>query len=388
MAKNKRSTEKKLTRRQRSRRDKDAQVKRTLLWSAIGVGALIILIIGYGLLNEYVIKARTPVAKVGDATITTREFQSRLDYQRTMAQLQLNRYQRDLSTLNPNDPSQQMFYQQYQMIVDNLENQLSPEMEMTFADQLLDQMIEETLIRQEAEERGIIVPDPEVQQEIELMLGYDRNATITETEVLTGTNAPMTKAEFQETYQALKENVLQPTNFSEERYRQLIKTELLRERLIEVLGQDVARVAEQVQLFYLTAGTEEQARELRARLTTSDTVETLREELMADEDDQTTAQTLPWLPKNYLEMQLGPELAEAAFSTPVETATSPILSTDTPMGEDDVYYVVYVMGHEEDRPLREDFVDQAKQEKYLEWLETEKAEKVEKFDWEKALNTS
>jgi hypothetical protein len=388
MAKNKRSTEKKLTRRQRSRRDKDAQVKRTLLWSAIGVGALIILIIGYGLLNEYVIKARTPVAKVGDTTITTREFQSRLDYQRIMAQLQLNQYQRDLSKLNPNDPSQQMFYQQYQMIVDNLENQLSPEMEMTFADQLLDQIIEETLIRQEAEEQGIIVPDPEVQQEIELMLGYDRNATITETEILTGANAPVTKAEFQETYQGLKENVLQPTNFSEERYRQLIKTELLRERLIEVLGQDVARVAEQVQLFYLTAGTEEQARELRARLTTSDTVETLREELMADEDDQTTAQTLPWLPKNYLEMQLGPEIADVAFNTPVETASSPILSTDTPMGENDVYYVIYVMGYEEERPLREDFVSQAKQEKYLEWLEAEKAEKVEKFDWEKALNTS
>jgi hypothetical protein len=58
------------------------------------------------------------------------------------------------------------------------------------------------------------------------------------------------------------------------------------------------------------------------------------------------------------------------------------------MGENDVYYVVYVMGYEEERPLREDFVSQAKQEKYLEWLEAEKAEKVEKLDWEKALNNT
>ncbi len=385
MAKNKKPTEKKLTRRQRSRRDKDAQVKRTLIWIAVAVGALIVLIIGYGLLNEYVIKARTPVAKVGDTTITTKEFQSRLNYQRTMAQLQLSQYQTYLSQLNPNDPSQQMFYQQVQMAADNLENQLSPEMAENFGSQLLDQMIEETLIYQEAQERGIKVPDPEIQQEIELMMGYDRNTTITETETLTGTNAPMTPEEFQETYKNFKENVLQVNNFSEERYRQMIKTELLRDRLVEVLGQDVAEVAEQVEVFYLTAGTEEQARDFRARLTSGETPETLREELTNDEDDQTMAQTLPWLPKNYLEMQLGPEVAEVAFNTPVETASSPILGS-SPMSEEDVYYVVYILGHEEERPLREDFVEQAKQEKYTEWLETEKTAKVEKLDWQKALN--
>ncbi len=382
MAKNKQLTEKKLTRRQRSRREKDTQVKRTLLWSAAAVGGLIVLILGYGLLNEYVIKARKPVAEVGDAVITTKAYQSRLKYQRAMAQLQLNQYQTYLSQLNPNDPSQQMFYQQVQMAADNLESQLSPEMAVNFGSQLLDQMIEESLIRQEAESRGIIVPDPEVQQEIERMMGYDRNTTITETETLTGTNAPMTKAEYEETYQNFKENVLQATNFSEARYRQMIEAELLRGRLIEVLGEEVDETTEQFEIFYLTASTEEQARDLRARLTTGETPETLREALMADEDEQTTAQTLPWLPKRYLEMQLGPEIAEVAINTPVETASSPLLN-DT----EGIYYVVYVLGHEEQRPLSEGLLNQAKQEKYNEWLEAQKTAKVEKFDWEKALNT-
>jgi hypothetical protein len=45
------------------------------------------------------------------------------------------------------------------------------------------------------------------------------------------------------------------------------------------------------------------------------------------------------------------------------------------------------LGHEEQRPLSEGLLNQAKQEKYNEWLEAQKTAKVEKFDWEKALNT-
>jgi hypothetical protein len=252
--------------------------------------------------------------------------------------------------------------------------------------QILDKMIEEELLRKESTTRGLTVSQDEIDRQVESMMGYDRDAvasqdTLTETENITGTVAPMTEDEFKEIYQGFKSNVLDASSFLENDYREMIAADLLRQQLSDILAQDAQSTADQVQVTVLITGTEEAGIALRDQINV-DNVEaaTLLEDLNLDDDDLTSGFTVPWLPIGYLSTQLGADLEKLAFNTPVGRAADPIL------GPGDRYYVIFVDGHEE-RELSEDLLADAQEQKYNEWLTAQKEERSEYLEWEQAVIT-
>lgn len=380
MAKSKESTKKVVTRREVAHKKKDAELRRTLIQISVAVLGVIILIVAYGLVNEYIIKAQAPIVKIGDAEIATRDFQARVRYERSMANVQLVQYQTMLDQLAASgNTGENSFYQQIQYMASSLEQQLAAEYAESFAEQILEQMVEEELIRQEAQKRGLVASTEEIDIRAETMMGYDREAVITDTETLTGTAAPMTKAEYDETYAAFKENVLQINNFSEEQYRRMLETNVLYSKVQEAISSEAETEAEQVEIVYLAAGTEAEAQALKERLENGESATDLTTELLDDDDDLTLGQSFPWLPRGYLSLDLGDEFENAAFDTPVGSASDVI--ADEEMQQ---YYVIYVSGHEV-RELSESFLSQAQQEKYTEWVTAQKAELVEYLDWQKAV---
>jgi hypothetical protein len=280
----------------------------------------------------------------------------------------------------------QSFVQQLQLSAANLERQLSPDMASMLGGQILDKMIEEELLRKESTTRGLTVSQDEIDRQVESMMGYDRDAvasqdTLTETENITGTVAPMTEDEFKEIYQGFKSNVLDASSFLENDYREMIAADLLRQQLSDILAQDAQSTADQVQVTVLITGTEEAGIALRDQINV-DNVEaaTLLEDLNLDDDDLTSGFTVPWLPIGYLSTQLGADLEKLAFNTPVRRAADPIL------GPGDRYYVIFVDGHEE-RELSEDLLADAQEQKYNEWLTAQKEERSEYLEWEQAVIT-
>ncbi|HEX9333778.1 MAG TPA: SurA N-terminal domain-containing protein, partial [Anaerolineales bacterium] len=133
-------------------------------------GILIVVgLLGYGYLKLNFLQLREPVAEVNGVKITTGEWQERVKFQR--AQLlnlynQYGFYQQNFGF----DYSQQM-----QQIVSQLQ---SPE---TIGQQVLDQMGDEILIRQEAQKRGITVSEDEVEKMIQEKLNFFPNGTPTPT---------------------------------------------------------------------------------------------------------------------------------------------------------------------------------------------------------------
>ncbi len=371
----KKSKERKLTRRQLARRERDQQLQRILIWSAVSVAVLVVAVLGYGVVTEFVIKPQKPVARVGDAVITTRAFQARLRYERMMARLEIARYRQQLDQLDPKDEQLSGLVAQLQATIASMENQLSPNLAEVFGGQVLDRMIEEELVLQEAAKRGLTVTEDEIDRRVEQMMGSDREAAKT----VTDTTTIMTEQEYRDLYQAFRENVLGPAKFSEKDYRRMVKADLLIDKLKELLGQEVEDTADQVEVVLLAAGTEEEARALQARLDSGEDVDALVEELNGDDDDKTVGFDLPWLPVGYLDQQWGKDVEKAAFDTPVGQTSSPV------MGSGDRYYVVYVRGHEE-RPLSTILLQQARETKYGEWLSQQRAELVERVDgWEEAV---
>lgn len=371
-----------VNRRQLARREREEQTQRTLIWITAGVLAVILLIVGYGVVTELVIKARQPVARVGEVTIMTRDFQNRLRYEREMRNYELMQYQNYLSQVDPNDEAMASFTQQLQYMISNLQNQLSPEMATTFGEQVLESMIEEELVRQEAGARSIVLTQDEIERQVELSIGYDREATPAPTsEAVTATvEQPMTADEYQDAYSTFKTNILDASRLPEADYRELVAVNLLQKELFTLLTQDVISTAEQVQVTLLVTDTETGARDLRARISAGASVISLTDELNADASDVSYGYELPWIPAGYLSDQLSPEMDYAAFNTPISSTSEPISMTDGS------FYVIYVQGHEV-RELGESFLEEAKQAHYDGWLAEKKAAIVAYLDWEKAVLT-
>ena len=374
---------KKRTRRQIARDLKDQQIEQLITRIAIGVGVVIVLVLGYGLVTELFVKARKPVAQVNDVEIATQDFTARQRYERTLTQFELLQYQNYLNQMGTGDEDTQGFTQQLQMQINNLEQQLSAENTQTFSKDVLDQMVEEELVRQTAEERGLTVSPEEIDLQVEQMMGYDRQAAtnpLTETETITGTSAPMTAEEYQETYSNFKANVLKTNNYSEAQFRDMIKAMILRERLRETMSADIDQEMEHIESTFFVSENLEAAQQLQARLNEEGVEpEALVEELNADDQTSSSGFALPWLPRGALADQFGPEVEMVAFNTPVGQASEPIQG---PNGES--YYILYIKNHEQ-RPLEGQYLDAAIREKYQSWLNTQLEENVDLLEWEKAI---
>ena len=373
MAKEK-STLKTPTRRQVARREKEQKLNRILQWSAIGVVAVILLIIGYGLVTELVIKARRPVARVDDITITTQQFQRRLYYQRLVMRRQLENYQGYLAQIDPTDATMQSLSQQIQSTISSLQSQLSTSTASELGKQVLDYMLEEEAIRKEAQTRNLTVSQDELDQTIEQIVGYDPTAaeTVTDTSTIKS---------FETLYQEYSENYLEPSRLPEQDFRAMVEANLLRDQLLAIMGEDIPQTSDQVDPIFFAVDSEETGLALRERIELGEDPTALVEELNNDESDLTAGYALSWIPAGYLSAQLGPEIEQVTFNTPVGQAAAPTL------GSDGQYYLVYINGHEE-RPVDEATMQQMREDQYSSWLETQKQEQWEYLDWEAAVLTA
>ncbi|MBN1249691.1 MAG: SurA N-terminal domain-containing protein [Anaerolineae bacterium] len=398
-------TDKQLTRRQVARRERERRRQQILTTAAIVVGAIIVVILAYGGITE-ITKARRPVARVGEAAITSNAFRSRQTYERWMTELEIFQYQNYLSQLStepletqtldeeapetegPALPSEttdsnDLLVQQLQLTISQLEQQLSSDFANVYAGQVLDRMIEEELLRQEAEERGLSVTDDELQQQIEISLGYDRDAataSLTDTETLTDTAAAaLTELDYDELYEQFEVNVLQITRYPEKDFREMMRAQVLRSKLQEALAADIDPVQDQVEATLFVVESVEQGEDLQARINEDgEDPAAIVEELNADESDTTAGYELPWLPLAYYSAQFSEDVVGAAFDTAVGQASEPAVDTDESI------YVIYIQGHEE-RELSEDLLAQSEQQTYQTWLTEQKDAKVEYLDWEEAV---
>jgi len=159
--------------------------RKTTRWVTIGfsiIAVVIILLIGYGILYESVIKYNTVVATVDGEKITAREF---IDYVRMNRKLQVDyyRYLYSFASYFASEPSMySYFYSQLESYRSALADPKS------YAKNRLEQMIEERIVAKEAEKRGIQVSEKEINLFWESQFSFFPNGTPTPspTEIIFG----------------------------------------------------------------------------------------------------------------------------------------------------------------------------------------------------------
>ncbi|NOZ28940.1 MAG: hypothetical protein GXP39_12935 [Chloroflexi bacterium] len=255
------------------------QSRRVMIFTG-AVIALVLLVIIAGLVDEFVRKPNSPIARVDGTTIRTRDFQHRVRLQRYNLEKQLEQYRMlDAQFSSGDQPS--IFASQINQIQGLLANQ------ETLSQQILDQMIDEEVIRKIAAERGITVSPEEIEAELRSQVARGRGA-VTEPEATataqaaieatataeswtptptptpnpeqgeggepTPTPSPtptptvhiLTDAEYQAGLQEMETTLAQIADMSLDEYRRVIEARLLEEKLRELVGKDVPTTEEQV----------------------------------------------------------------------------------------------------------------------------------------------
>lgn len=166
-----------------ARLQREKQQARIILFAFFGILAAVILLLLYGWLDARYFQLQRPVAQVGETRILVRDFEPRV---RLYRQQLLNDYSQ---------------YAQYAQIFGlNMDNQLqqiantlnSPNI---IGQTVLDQMIREEIIRQEAAKRGITVSPAEIDEAVQAAFGYFPNGTPTPSPTATQIVTPPIPAE-------------------------------------------------------------------------------------------------------------------------------------------------------------------------------------------------
>ena len=169
-----------LTKKHQDRLHREQQQTRWIVIGTIAVIAIVVLLVIYGILDDRVLKYRRPVARVNGEAISAQEFRNYTKYYRASL----------IRTADQAYQFAQIFGSDQAMLANlaNQLNQVAQELEpFTAGEKALNQLVDNTVIIQEAKKRGITLNEADIEQRLQEALGYFANGTPTPTQ--TGTPA-------------------------------------------------------------------------------------------------------------------------------------------------------------------------------------------------------
>lgn len=315
-------------------------MQRLLIVLAV-VGIAVIGLLGFGAYQEFIVKPNVPVAMVRGVPLRTSTYKHRASYEQWQLQVQAAELQQRRAELDPEDEGQEFLAQYVDQQLQQIQAMI-PQVPY----QTVQKMIDDELVRQEAERRGITVGEEELQQAIEEQFGYYRvpptpaptPTPVTETLSIATpapTPVPMTLEQFEERYEAFSKGMRERTEMSEAELREIMRGDLLRRRLQDALSAEVPTEAEQVQARHILVETAEEAQQVLERLDTGEPFEVLAGELSTDETNKDEGGQLGWFPRG----QMVPAFEDAAFDADVGDVVGPV---ETTFG----WHIIQVEGHE------------------------------------------
>lgn len=403
-----------LTRKQVSRVEREKRQKRNIIIGTVSVVAVLVLLMLMGLYQSQIAEPRaerarqTATAEVAQATreaaetmpvvtvhgtmISLADWQARVRYERYLTIRDIYQYESQIASLDTSSEFGQQLVQFFQAEAQSLRNQL--DLGDVLAGEVLDQMVEEDLIRQEAQRRGVTVTPQEVQEYIEVMVfNYPYPPTpvpdprptatlspdITPSPTLTPsiTPTPVSREDFEAYYQGALAELSASLGMTEERWKDMFEAIIYTEKLLDLFGQEIEAVQPQVKIDYISVQDLTQATELLERLEAGEPFADLFQEITDDQVITTTTGSRDWSVIGDLSASFGPDFEKAAFNIPPGNFVSDVI-----MGSGGDYYLIYVQEAEE-RALSSEAFERQKDAKLESWLSTAKvSDEIVYGDWQ------
>jgi parvulin-like peptidyl-prolyl isomerase len=334
------------TKKHLARADRERRETRWIVAGTVVTAAVVLSLIGYGWLKEAVLAPRQAVATVNGVEIRKGEFRARVAW--------LMPASADVASYGQN---------------------------------VLDRLIDDVLIQEEAQRRGLSVADAEVEDSLHGFFFYFPNGTPTPrpsltpdptslanttptalptagpSPTVTPTLGPQpTATEYTEqAYADTLQAYLKANGISEAILRGELRAGLYRARLATAFELETDREAEQVHARHILVSTKEEGQSVLDRLKAGEAWTALAAELSRDQSNKDKGGELGWLAPGATVK----EFEDAVFSGPVGEPFGPV---ETSFG----WHVLWVLGREV-RPLDAFSFQQAVQLQFEAWLTAERA---------------
>jgi len=382
--------------------------ERAILISAIVIAVVVIVIVAYGILGDTVLMPYRTVATVNGDKINAGDFQKQVKMQRLQLVSQFNRYYQFAQMFGVADP---MNDQSFGSILQQIAQQLN--VPTLVGQQVLDGLIDDQLIRQEAARRGITVSAEEIDKAMQEGLGYYANGTPTPaptatafatptlnpaalaivtitptaTEVIptatatldpnitptatatlapTATTGPTFTPEpsatpytldgYKTTYDEQMKYITAQTGMTDADYRQYFERILLRNKLLEDVTKDLTASEEQVWARHILVADEGLAKVIAEKAKAGEDFAKLAAEYSTDTSNKERGGDLGWFGKGVMV----PAFQEAAFALQPGQISEPV---QTDFG----WHIIQVIDKGQ-RPLSEDEFKKYKETFFTDFL--------------------
>lgn len=398
------------SRKHEARLQKENRQKKIMITVLVAIVSVVILLVGYGVLQGTVLKNVKPVAKINKQTINVKQFVTRTQYERLSY----------VQTFTSYAASGYAMFFQSQLV--SMQNALDNYMQ--FGSDILDKMIREAVIAEKAAEMGITVSEEDINNEIERGFGFfpagtptpaptfafkptstmspEQLAIITITPTaspeptatadpnaatatpITATNTPtseptatqvyptpteMTRDGFNDLYKQMLASINEQFPFTDADFRAYVKSLLINQKVFEVVTQDITREQEMVWARHILVSTEEEAKSIVARLDKGEDFGTIAAEMSLDTSNSAQGGDLGWFTKG----QMVAPFENAAFALKIGEVSQPIKT-------DYGYHVIQLLGKEK-RELSDSELESLKQSVFADFVEEAKPTMdIKKFD--------
>jgi parvulin-like peptidyl-prolyl isomerase len=411
-------TKKHLARLERERR----QTRMIVIGSLLTL-LVVAIILGYGLLNQYVLRAISPVAIVNGDKITVKQFQAITRYSRQQIIASAEQTYQFIQQFGGDPQTQSYFASQLAQV----QSQLDPQ---TLGKQNLDQLTSLLLIRQEAKRRGITVTKEELDKAFQEAFGYfpdgtpttaptlvvlptgtlspaqlalmtltptptntplptatatltatavitmtatptptltatpviTQTATSTPTEAPTLTPTPFTEDAYKTRVKDYTDNLVKDINFTQADLRFLVESQLYQQKVQEAVLKDEGLTSEQdeVWLRQIVVADDATARDVLARLQNGEDFGALASELSTDTNSKASGGDLGWNMKGTLPT----DVERIAYGLQIGQLSDPIQS---PLG----WHIIQLLGHEV-KTLNDTEYQSLRSQRFQDWITNQK----------------
>ena len=368
-----------LIREYRTKAEREARIQRMLILSMIIVGVVVAVLVFGAILVDLIITPNQTAATVNGQSITVGQFERDVRIERAIRIFQINQAVASYRSFGaPEDQITQLLQSQPPFSTWINELQVPDQLGNT----VLSQMIDDVLVRQEAERRGITVSDEQVNHQIETFFGYDPQAiintptptltpttsptpvvsptasptptatltpeftpTITVTPVASNTPSPtLNPTEIFDRYSTVRDNAFtsfrNDTGLGDADIRGYFEITALREALADAVSADLGRTAPFIDARIIVVASETQASDIVAALQAGEPFADIARASSSD-GSASSGGELGWVPQEQLVSDYSQAVAYAAAGAEIGQIIGPVAT------DDGTFVVMQVRGREE-----------------------------------------
>lgn len=403
---------------------------RAIRIGAIAIALVVVALVAYGILSNTVFLGMRTVARVNGTTISMHDFQVQAKMQRVQLINQYGQYLQFAQYFGIQDPFQD---QSFGPMLNNIAAQLNST--EILGQSVIDGMVDDQLIRQEAKKRGITVSAEEVDKAVKEAFSFYENGTPTPAPTATAfltptinptslaivtitptatpetptptatldpnitptatatleptatagptltpgpTSTPFTLDGYNTLFKERLDAISAETGINETEYRRLYEGTLLRDKLLADVTKDLQPFEEQVWARHILVADEATALVIIEKIKSGDDFAKLAAEFSIDTSNKDSGGDLGWFARGAMVK----EFEDAAF------ALQPGQLVEKPVQTNFGFHVIQVIGHE-NRPLTQDEFDSYKQRVFQEFIATlREGATIETFDiWKENVPT-